>query len=149
MYVRERSGISTRGGETGPKDARTRERPEEVERESGGGQGRAEVRRVGARGSVMRRQQQQQQVADTPSLLTRAVGSVMKLLRLAEFEILFVLFFIITFLLFKDLVSRLSVLIFWLMRLSVCSSASTSLGHQSSPVSCAKLRRYLLPSTVW
>ncbi|EHA8590648.1 hypothetical protein COCNU_scaffold021696G000010 [Cocos nucifera] len=37
------------------------------------------------------------------SLLTRAVGAVFAFVRLAEFEILFLLFFFIAFLIFKDL----------------------------------------------
>ncbi|MCO5585630.1 hypothetical protein L7F22_039565 [Adiantum nelumboides] len=41
-----------------------------------------------------------------PSLLTRAVDYVFAFVRLAEFEILFLLFFVIVFLLFKDLTSR-------------------------------------------
>ncbi|XP_038978894.1 uncharacterized protein LOC103709389 [Phoenix dactylifera] len=40
------------------------------------------------------------------SLLTRAVGAVFAFVRLAEFEILFFLFFFIAFLIFKDLTSR-------------------------------------------
>ncbi|KAG8048030.1 hypothetical protein GUJ93_ZPchr0008g13532 [Zizania palustris] len=40
-----------------------------------------------------------------PGLLTRAVDKVFRFVRLAEFEILFVLFFLIAFVLFKDLVS--------------------------------------------
>ncbi|KAL1807980.1 hypothetical protein ACET3Z_024970 [Daucus carota] len=40
------------------------------------------------------------------SLLTRMVNSVFSFVRLAEFEILFVLFFLIAFLLFKDLTAR-------------------------------------------
>ncbi|CAN6462577.1 unnamed protein product [Victoria cruziana] len=40
------------------------------------------------------------------SLLTRAVNVVFSLVRLAEFEILFVLFFIVAFIIFKDLTSR-------------------------------------------
>jgi hypothetical protein len=48
-----------------------------------------------------------QPVADTPSsLLTRAVGSVFKLVRVAEFEILFICFFLLAYLLFKDLTAR-------------------------------------------
>ncbi|CAO2184393.1 unnamed protein product [Urochloa humidicola] len=43
---------------------------------------------------------------DEPGLLTRAVDKVFRFVRLAEFEILFVLFFLIAFLLFKDLMSR-------------------------------------------
>ncbi|KAF8646452.1 hypothetical protein HU200_065842 [Digitaria exilis] len=42
---------------------------------------------------------------DEPGLLTRAVDKVFRFVRLAEFEILFVLFFLVAFLLFKDLVS--------------------------------------------
>ncbi|XP_052175683.1 uncharacterized protein LOC127790292 [Diospyros lotus] len=40
------------------------------------------------------------------SLLTLAVNSVFSFVRIAEFEILFVLFFIIAFLIFKDLTAR-------------------------------------------
>ncbi|KAL9267669.1 hypothetical protein AKJ16_DCAP24763 [Drosera capensis] len=40
------------------------------------------------------------------SALTRAVSAVFDFVRLAEFEILFVLFFVIAFILFKDLTSR-------------------------------------------
>ncbi|KAJ8634307.1 hypothetical protein MRB53_027643 [Persea americana] len=40
------------------------------------------------------------------SALTRAVNSVFAFFRLAEFEILFFLFFLIAFLIFKDLTSR-------------------------------------------
>lgn len=42
------------------------------------------------------------------SALTRAVNSVFAFVRLAEFEILFFLFFFIAFLIFKDLVRSLS-----------------------------------------
>ncbi|XP_059298604.1 uncharacterized protein LOC132636435 [Lycium barbarum] len=42
----------------------------------------------------------------SPSMLTRAVDSVFDFVRLAEFEILFVLFFLVAFLIFKDLTSR-------------------------------------------
>ncbi|KAK6911227.1 hypothetical protein RJ641_023320 [Dillenia turbinata] len=38
--------------------------------------------------------------------LTRAVDSVFRFVKFAEFEILFVLFFLIAFLIFKDLTSR-------------------------------------------
>jgi hypothetical protein len=38
-------------------------------------------------------------------MMTRAVDKVFRFVRLAEFEILFVLFFLIAFILFKDLVS--------------------------------------------
>ncbi|KAL3650124.1 hypothetical protein CASFOL_006527 [Castilleja foliolosa] len=44
--------------------------------------------------------------SSTPSLLTRGVNSVFEFVRFAEFEILFVLFFLIAFILFKDLTSR-------------------------------------------
>ncbi|KAH7670406.1 hypothetical protein IHE45_10G024900 [Dioscorea alata] len=44
--------------------------------------------------------------ARRPPLLTRAVDSVFAFVRLAEFEILFVLFFLVAFLIFKDLTSR-------------------------------------------
>ncbi|PSR92938.1 GRIP and coiled-coil domain-containing protein [Actinidia chinensis var. chinensis] len=40
------------------------------------------------------------------SYLTQAVTSVFSFVRFAEFEILFVLFFIIAFLIFKDLTAR-------------------------------------------
>ncbi|XP_073098798.1 uncharacterized protein [Elaeis guineensis] len=40
------------------------------------------------------------------SLLTRVIGAVFAFVRLAEFEILFFLFFFIAFLIFKDLTSR-------------------------------------------
>ncbi|CAH8348534.1 unnamed protein product [Eruca vesicaria subsp. sativa] len=40
------------------------------------------------------------------SYLTRFVDSVFSLFRLAEFEILFVLFFIIAYVIFKDLTAR-------------------------------------------
>lgn len=44
-------------------------------------------------------------VARRPNLLTRAVQGVFDLVRLAEFEILFVIFLVIVLLLIKDLVS--------------------------------------------
>uniref|UniRef100_A0A7I4E9H3 Uncharacterized protein n=1 Tax=Physcomitrium patens TaxID=3218 RepID=A0A7I4E9H3_PHYPA len=50
----------------------------------------------------MRRQQRVTQ----PSLLTRVVDSVFRFVHLGESEILFVLFFVISFLLLKDLTSR-------------------------------------------
>ena len=107
MYVKERQG-SLRGRETGQDDVRTRKREESS---SGGGESdsgdRVQVRRIVR--SPMRRRQQ---VADTPSFLTRAVGSVIKLVRVAEFEILFISFFVLAVLLFKDLVRSLSPL--WL-----------------------------------
>ncbi|KAG6526336.1 hypothetical protein ZIOFF_016319 [Zingiber officinale] len=40
------------------------------------------------------------------SLLTRAVSSVFAFVRLAEFEIVFILFLVVAFLIFKDLTSR-------------------------------------------
>ncbi|KAF7152325.1 hypothetical protein RHGRI_000882 [Rhododendron griersonianum] len=40
------------------------------------------------------------------SLLTRSVTSVFTFVRFAEFEILFVLFFLIAFIVFKDLTAR-------------------------------------------
>ncbi|TVU04948.1 hypothetical protein EJB05_48093, partial [Eragrostis curvula] len=43
---------------------------------------------------------------EDPGLMTRAVDKVFRFVRLAEFEILFVLFFLIAFILFKDLMSR-------------------------------------------
>lgn len=45
---------------------------------------------------------------DSPSLLTRAVNSIFAFVKLAEFEILFILFFLIAFIIFKDLVRFLS-----------------------------------------
>lgn len=48
---------------------------------------------------------QRKQRLTQPSLLSRAVDSVFRFVRLAEFEILFVLFFVIVYLLFKDLVN--------------------------------------------
>ncbi|KAF5759971.1 hypothetical protein HanRHA438_Chr16g0759551 [Helianthus annuus] len=43
---------------------------------------------------------------DDESVLTRAVDSVFRFVRFAEFEILFILFFVIAFIIFKDLTSR-------------------------------------------
>ncbi|CAI0469741.1 unnamed protein product [Linum tenue] len=40
------------------------------------------------------------------SMLTRMVNSVFSFLKYAEFEILFVLFFVVAFVVFKDLTSR-------------------------------------------
>ncbi|KAF5811048.1 putative DnaJ domain, Chaperone J-domain superfamily [Helianthus annuus] len=40
---------------------------------------------------------------DDESVLTRVVDSVFRFVRFAEFEILFILFFVITFTIFKDL----------------------------------------------
>lgn len=50
------------------------------------------------------------------SALTRAVNSVFVFFRFAEFEILFFLFFLIAFLIFKDLVRSLSALLVLLQR---------------------------------
>jgi hypothetical protein len=47
---------------------------------------------------------------EDPGLLTRAVDKVFRFVRLAEFEIFFVLFFLIAFILFKDLVSTSTLL---------------------------------------
>ncbi|AQK51421.1 hypothetical protein Zm00014a_018225 [Zea mays] len=44
--------------------------------------------------------------ADDPGLLKRAFDRVFRFVRLAEFEIFFVLFFLIAFFLFKDLMAR-------------------------------------------
>ncbi|KAM0014684.1 hypothetical protein Hdeb2414_s0034g00726591 [Helianthus debilis subsp. tardiflorus] len=44
---------------------------------------------------------------DDESVPTRAVDSVFRFVRFAEFEILFILFFAIAFIIFKDLVSPL------------------------------------------
>ncbi|KAM0031169.1 hypothetical protein Hdeb2414_s0017g00505671 [Helianthus debilis subsp. tardiflorus] len=44
---------------------------------------------------------------DDESVLTRAVDSVFRFVRFAEFEILYILFFVIAFIIFKDLVSPL------------------------------------------
>lgn len=50
---------------------------------------------------------------DSPSLLTRAVNSIFAFVKLAEFEILFILFFLIAFIIFKDLVRFLSFFLSW------------------------------------
>lgn len=47
-----------------------------------------------------------QPAAESPSLFTRAVGSVIHLVRVAEFEILFVSLFVFAVLLLKDLTAR-------------------------------------------
>ncbi|KAL1370334.1 hypothetical protein HN51_000610 [Arachis hypogaea] len=44
--------------------------------------------------------------ARNDSALTRAVGKVFAFVRYAEFEILFLLFFIIAYIVFKDITSR-------------------------------------------
>ncbi|PKI58616.1 hypothetical protein CRG98_021005 [Punica granatum] len=44
--------------------------------------------------------------AGRESMLTQAVNEVFRLVKLAEFEILFFLFFVIAFIIFKDLTSR-------------------------------------------
>nr|PNR27247.1 hypothetical protein PHYPA_029399 [Physcomitrium patens] len=106
MYVRERSG-SLRGGETEHNGLRLREREREEESSSSGGGGesdsgeRVELRRRLTRGGPMHRRQP---AAESPSLFTRAVGSVIHLVRVAEFEILFVSLFVFAVLLLKDLV---------------------------------------------
>ena len=61
-------------------------------------------RRGGARGDSVNR-------AHGSSWWTKAVNSVFAFVRLAEFEILVVLFFIVAFLIFKDLVCVFSLLI--------------------------------------
>ncbi|XP_074310705.1 uncharacterized protein LOC141646699 [Silene latifolia] len=55
----------------------------------------------GGVGGSRRQQQQQQQ-----SWLSTLVDSIFSFVRAAEFEILFVVFFLIAFLIFKDLTSR-------------------------------------------
>ncbi|PIN03429.1 hypothetical protein CDL12_24045 [Handroanthus impetiginosus] len=45
-------------------------------------------------------------LSSPPSLFTRGVNSVFAFVRFAEFEILFVLFFLVAFIIFKDLTSR-------------------------------------------
>ncbi|KAF6162286.1 hypothetical protein GIB67_008415 [Kingdonia uniflora] len=45
-------------------------------------------------------------VSRNESVLTRATNAVFDFVRLAEFEILFFLFFFVAFLIFKDLTSR-------------------------------------------
>lgn len=57
------------------------------------------------------------------SALTRAVNSVFAFFRLAEFEILFFLFFLIAFLIFKDLVRSLSALLVLLQRRGIRAHA--------------------------
>ncbi|KAH9618899.1 hypothetical protein KSS87_011940 [Heliosperma pusillum] len=59
--------------------------------------------RGGGVGGSRRQQQQQQQ---QQSWLTTLVDSLFSFVRLAEFEILFVVFFLVAFLIFKDLTSR-------------------------------------------
>nr|GLL27751.1 hypothetical protein DM860_001337 [Ipomoea trifida] len=43
---------------------------------------------------------------ESASLMTRAVNKVFAFVRFAEFEILFVLFFVIAYIIFKDLTAR-------------------------------------------
>ncbi|CAA2983435.1 uncharacterized protein LOC111374043 [Olea europaea var. sylvestris] len=59
-------------------------------------------RTAGAVGGRRRRDGEPESVG----VVTRAVNSVFAFVRLAEFEILFVLFFVVAFLIFKDLTSR-------------------------------------------
>ena len=70
---------------------------QESERETR--QGKAKERKH-AKGDEMHIPQQ----GPPPSLLTKATNGVFKAVRLSEFEILFVMFFAIVFLLIKDLV---------------------------------------------
>lgn len=103
MYVRERPG-TFRSGDAGQNDLRSR--AGEGSSDAGAADSsdpgeRAEVRRF--TGASMRRWQQ---AADAPSLFTRAVGSVINLVRVAEFEILFISLFVLAVLLFKDLTAR-------------------------------------------
>jgi hypothetical protein len=70
---------------------------QESERETKQGKGREGKH---AKGVEMHIQQQ----GPSPSLLTKATNGVFRVVRLTEFEILFVMFFAIVFLLFKDLV---------------------------------------------
>ncbi|RVW32585.1 hypothetical protein CK203_037619 [Vitis vinifera] len=56
-----------------------------------------------------------------PSTFTRAVNSVFTFVRYAEFEILFVLFFLIAFIIFKDLCMDLRLKASWEACLSVCN----------------------------
>lgn len=53
----------------------------------------------------MRERDRRRAGIDKESLLTRSVTAVFEFVRLAEFEILFFLFFFVAFLIFKDLVS--------------------------------------------
>ncbi|MFS8015321.1 hypothetical protein Hanom_Chr15g01354991 [Helianthus anomalus] len=57
-------------------------------------------------GTAMRR--------DDESVPTRAVDSMFWFVRFAEFEILFILFFVIAFIIFKDLVSPLFQFFFYI-----------------------------------
>lgn len=51
------------------------------------------------------------------SLMTRIVSGVFEFVRMAEFEIMFFLFFFIAFLIFKDLVSeKIDLISFFLLR---------------------------------
>ncbi|KAI3470342.1 hypothetical protein Pfo_027005 [Paulownia fortunei] len=54
----------------------------------------------------VRRRREDSSSSSSSSLLTRGVNSVFAFVRFAEFEILFVLFFLVAFLIFKDLTSR-------------------------------------------
>ncbi|KAG8390750.1 hypothetical protein BUALT_Bualt01G0116000 [Buddleja alternifolia] len=64
------------------------------------------ARRRRADNSSLPQQSSSSSSLSSPSLLTRAVNSVFNFVRFAEFEILFVLFFLVAFLIFKDLTSR-------------------------------------------
>jgi hypothetical protein len=63
-------------------------------------------RRGGGRGGSVNR-------VHGESVISKAVNSVFAFVRLAEFEILFVLFFLIAFLIFKDLVCVFTLLDFF------------------------------------
>ncbi|KAL7148479.1 hypothetical protein ABFS83_06G180900 [Erythranthe nasuta] len=75
------------------------------------------AKRTGAPGMIgfdgVRRRREESSSSSSPSsfsapssFLTRGVNSVFTFVRFAEFEILFVLFFLVAFLIFKDLTSR-------------------------------------------
>ncbi|XP_038715840.1 uncharacterized protein LOC120009355 [Tripterygium wilfordii] len=59
------------------------------------------ARRTGASGGIGGNKRK-----GNESALTRSVNAVFDFLRFAEFEILFVLFFVVAFIIFKDLTSR-------------------------------------------
>ncbi|KAL1542601.1 hypothetical protein AAHA92_26674 [Salvia divinorum] len=68
------------------------------------------AKRTGGPGMIgfdgVRRRRAVENPAAAPSMLTRGVSSVFNFVRFAEFEILFVLFFLTAFIIFKDLTSR-------------------------------------------
>lgn len=113
MYVRQRSvqQQSFRATEVDQNGLRKREVGEEEEEEeegqrsSGSGEGES-----GGEEEKVPMRRQPQRAADQRSLLTRAVESVFKLVKVAEFEILFITFFVIVVLLFKDLVRCIALL---------------------------------------